>query len=80
MLDCPDDVLIARLTKRAEQSGRVDDDPTVIPRRIQTYYNETAPVLNHYEEEGLLVRINGNQPVETVHEEFVAKLRQFWTF
>lgn len=80
MLDVPDDVLVQRLTKRAESSGRADDAGSVIPKRIEGYKNETMPVLERYEKEGRLERVNGNQTIEKVEEAFVAVLRKYWQF
>lgn len=80
MLEVPDEVLIARLTKRAESSGRADDNASVVPKRLETYYKDTMPVLEKYDKEGLLVRVNGNQTIEEVEAAFVEVLRKYWEF
>ena len=80
LLDCPDDVLIQRLTGRASTSGRADDTASVYPTRLLNHHNETMPVVRRYEEEGKVVRINGNQSIEKVREEMISELRKFWNF
>lgn len=80
MLDAPDEVLINRLRKRGQNSGRSDDDDKVIPTRLESYRKETVPVLERYEKEGLLRVINADGTIEQVREEFENVLHKFWTF
>jgi len=59
-LNVPDDERRTRLTLRAETSGLVDDqDPEKINNRIKVYYDETKPVIDHYEAQGKFVPIHG---------------------
>lgn len=53
---------------------RIDDRPEVIRNRLATFEAETMPVVDELEREGRLVRINGNQSIESVHEEISKKL------
>ena len=49
--EVPDEDLRLRLLERGKVSGRPDDaNIEVIQKRLDTYYNETAVVKNHYEE------------------------------
>jgi adenylate kinase len=66
--DVPDEVLIARLLER----GRKDDAEEVVRHRLEVYRQQTAPLINFYQERKQLVEVNGNQPVEVV----AAELRQ----
>lgn len=52
-LSCPDRAkLVERLRKRAIKDNRLDDaSDEVIRRRLQTYADETKPVLDHYGKE-----------------------------
>lgn len=60
-----DEDLVVRLKKRAEVSGRVDDqDETVIRRRLQVYKDETAQVANHYDAQGKLENVNGEGNID----------------
>ena len=66
-LEVPEDELRIRLAKRAETSGRVDDaDPTVIQKRIDVYNAETAPVADHYKEQGKYSGIEGLGSIEDI--------------
>lgn len=53
------DELVARLLKRAEIEGRADDTEETIRRRMEVYAGQTAPLLFHYENDELLVEIDG---------------------
>ena len=64
--------VIARLLGRAEKEGRSDDNAETIQVRMRVYDELTAPLLNYYEEKGLLMRVNGEQSVDQVFEELVA--------
>ncbi len=59
LLEAPEDVVIKRLLGR----GRADDDATIIKKRIDVYNTETKPLIDWYENEGLLVRIDASGPI-----------------
>jgi adenylate kinase len=61
------EILIARLLKRAEIEGRADDNEETIRTRMDVYHNQTAPLLDYYRQRDLLVEINGEQDIEQVH-------------
>lgn len=61
-LTVPDEVLIARMLQR----GRKDDNEDTIRRRLQVYREETAPVINFYQERGILKSVNGDRAMEEV--------------
>ena len=48
---------------------REDDKPEKVGHRIQLQYDTTRPILEHYDQLGLLTRINGEQPIENVYRE-----------
>jgi len=59
-LKVDDDELVSRLLERGKTSGRKDDsNEEIIRNRIAVYNNETAPVYNYYNEQGLSAYING---------------------
>jgi adenylate kinase len=55
---------------------RKDDQPETIRERLRVFHEQTAPVIDYYEASGLLKRINGDQPTETVYSEIVAGLQR----
>jgi adenylate kinase len=68
--------LIRRLRHRAEEEGRNDDTEDVIRQRLQTYQNETAPVIDHYRDRGMLIEVDGMQPIEKVTEDIIGTLSE----
>ncbi len=65
------DELRRRLVARAENEGRVDDNEATIAHRLEVYDTETAPILAFYANRGLVVDVDGNQPVEAVFSDIV---------
>ena len=47
--------LIARILRRAQSSGRSDDNLETVQKRLATYRNQTEPVLDFCKENGVLV-------------------------
>jgi adenylate kinase len=69
-----EDAVVARLLKRAEIEGRVDDTEDVIRERQAIYRRETAPLTDVYAERGLLVEVDGLGEMDEVTERVVAAL------
>jgi adenylate kinase len=63
-LDVPEKELINRILSRGE--GRSDDTPEKIKTRLQVYRNETEPVLNHYEKQEVVKRIDGVGSIDEI--------------
>ncbi|MGI9253536.1 MAG: adenylate kinase [Thermomicrobiales bacterium] len=53
---------------------RADDTPEAVERRLDTYYKVTAPLLQFYEERGLLARVDGSQAIDDVTEAVTAAI------
>ena len=51
-LDCSNDEMLRCLSKRAESSGRIDDNPEAFKKRLDTYQKESMPVLDHLRKRG----------------------------
>lgn len=67
-------VLMDRMTKRAEIEGRSDDTPDVIARRLDVYAKETKPLLDIYKDRGLLLEINGVGQIDQVSKTIISQL------
>ena len=65
-LGVSEDILLERLLKRAKEENRSDDTAEVIQTRIKTYQKNTYPLLKYYNDQGILVKINGLGSVEDV--------------
>lgn len=58
-----------------DRGNRADDkDIEIFRTRLEEFRTKTMPVLQHYQELGLLISINGDQPREAVFNEIVEKL------
>jgi adenylate kinase len=66
------DELRRRLLGRARREGRADDDLATINHRLEVYDHQTEPLLGFYAERGLVVDINGEQPIDKVFADIVA--------
>jgi len=73
--DCPADVLTERLANRGKTSGRVDDNLESIKKRIQVFINDTVPVIEFYEREGRIRRVNANAAVDQVTKDTLENFR-----
>jgi len=47
---------------------RDDDKPEVIRNRLRVYHEQTEPLVDHYDQLGLLRRIDGTRPAAEVHD------------
>lgn len=65
-LDVPEEELVRRLLDRGRQSGRSDDNPETIRRRLAVYESSTQPLLDFYRGRGILVEVDGTGPVPEV--------------
>lgn len=69
-LDVPLDVVKGRMLSR----GRKDDTPEAIARRLDLYERETTPVLEWFDEQGLLVVVDGVGTEDEVFARLVAAI------
>lgn len=63
-----------RLALRKEIEGRSDDASDRIDLRIKEYKEKTAPAVEYFKSQGVLVEINGEQTIEQVHEDVLQAL------
>jgi adenylate kinase len=56
---------------------RDDDQAETIRHRLDVYYQQTAPLIGYYAEQGVLVGIDAMGPVDDVTERASAALRSF---
>jgi len=55
----------------SELYQRDDDKPETVKNRIKVYQEQTAPLISYYRNNGLLVEINGMNPIEEVTSELL---------
>ena len=68
VLEAPRDELVRRILGRARELGRADDSPELIGKRYDLYLAETEPVIAHYEQRGLVRRVDGVGPIDDITE------------
>ncbi|MEY2964349.1 MAG: adenylate kinase [Candidatus Nanopelagicales bacterium] len=69
------DEVVSRLLKRAQDQGRADDTAEVIRRRLEVYFEQTAPLVAVYRERGILVDIDGMGDMAAVSERILSTIR-----
>ena len=65
-----EDELLTRLTGR----GRADDTEEVIRNRLANFHFMTEPLAAYYRQRGVLLTINGEQPIPYVFEDIMKKI------
>jgi adenylate kinase len=55
---------------------REDDKEAVIASRLKIYHQEIGPILDFWENSGKLIKINGEQKPEAIHEELLRRLKE----
>lgn len=62
------------VVRRLAQRKRGDDTPEIIRRRMKSYWEQTAPLLDYYRKRNILYRINGVGTTDEVFERIKAVL------
>ena len=72
-LDVEEKYLKDRILLRGKEEGRSDDNEETLFKRLETYFNETMPLLKYYDEAKLLKKVSGvgeimqiNQSINTI--------------
>ncbi|HPC92802.1 MAG TPA: adenylate kinase [Myxococcota bacterium] len=68
-IEVPADVCVERLLGRASIEGRADDRREVIDFRLKEYKEKTEPVLDFYQEKGIMIPIDGMKSPDEVFEQ-----------
>jgi adenylate kinase len=66
LLDVTEEELVRRMQSRALVEGRSDDTPATIATRLQVYQRDTAPLVAHYAQRGIVHRVPGTGTVEDI--------------
>nr|CAB3220764.1 adenylate kinase isoenzyme 1-like [Phallusia mammillata] len=76
-VDASQETMTNRLLKRAETSGRADDNEETIKLRLKTFVEATEPVIEYYKKHNKIRRVNSEQDVDTVFGEVQAIFDQY---
>jgi adenylate kinase len=55
---------------------RDDDTEETQRRRVQVYFEQTAPLLDYYRDKGLLVEVDGNQSIDEVQQDLIEVIQK----
>jgi adenylate kinase len=75
-LKVDDAVLLSRVESRIAAGGpvRADDNAETLKKRLEVYYQSTAPVLGFYRGQGKVTTLDGMKPIQEVTKEIAAVL------
>lgn len=74
----PDEMIIERISHRAAIEGRADDaDVSIIKNRIDTYHNQTEPLIDYYKKAGSYNEIDGVGTIEEVRDRIFGLVDKF---
>jgi len=71
-----EEVMLKRLLKRAETSGREDDNEESIKKRFHVYKETTMPVIEHYNKLHKVAEIDSSPSVDEVYKKSVIVVRE----
>ena len=57
-----------------DRGDRADDNKAVLQTRLDNYHQKVMPVLNYYDNKGLLIRIDGSKSKEEVTNQIIDSL------
>lgn len=75
--DCSQDACVNRCLKRgAAGSGRSDDNEESLKKRLQTFVNESMPIIDVYKEKNMVRRVDADKSAEEVFEDVKAIFKE----
>ncbi|KAK0389655.1 hypothetical protein NLU13_3230 [Sarocladium strictum] len=66
--DCPEEVMESRLLERGKTSGRSDDNAESIRKRFRTFVETSMPVVDYYEKEGKVIKVDATATPDQVFD------------
>ncbi len=54
---------------------RDDDREEAVKKRLEIYHEETEPLIDFYDRKGLMMKIDGERPIDVIFEEISKKLK-----
>lgn len=77
--DCSESVMLERLNERAKESGRADDNPETMQKRLETFRQISEPVIQFYSEQGKCHKISAERDPSEIYQEVKSILNQLKT-
>lgn len=76
LLEADTDEVVARLLNRAVEQGRADDTEEVIRHRQEVYAEQTEPLIELFDQRGIVLRVDGLGTVDEVAQRIAQALEQ----
>ena len=67
-LSCSKEILKERIMKRGETSGRDDDNEEAFEKRMNVFFEETQPVVDHFKNKEKLFEVDASGSIENTFE------------
>ncbi len=77
-LELDQEEAVSRILERGTTSGRTDDNLETIAKRLEIYEAETKPVLNYYQQQDKLIKIDGYTDIEVVSAVISRAIEKFF--
>ena len=74
--DCPEAEMEKRLLERGKTSGRADDNAESIRKRFRTFVETSMPVVDRYESENRVVKVDATPPPDRVYQVTQERLKE----
>lgn len=72
--ECPESVMLERILQRGKSSGRTDDNVESLKKRFKTFHDTSMPVVEYFDKQGKVVKIDSDRDVDLVEKDVVAAL------
>ncbi|PTT59134.1 adenylate kinase [Arthrobacter sp. HMWF013] len=73
-LTADDEELVSRLLGRAKETGRSDDNESVIRHRLELYHQQTEAVVARYARRGILTQVDGIGGIDEVTDRVLGSI------
>jgi len=65
-LEVPEEELVQRMIKRGKDTGRADDNLETITNRLRVYHEQTSPLREYYQREGIYCPVDGSGDMDRI--------------
>ncbi|KAJ1673966.1 bifunctional uridylate/adenylate kinase [Spiromyces aspiralis] len=77
--ECPESIMLERLLKRGEISGRSDDNLESIRKRFRVFHNESYPVIEEFSKQGKVISVSCQASPEAVYADTKMKVTKIFS-
>ncbi|KAA6408644.1 MAG: Uridylate kinase [Lasallia pustulata] len=77
--DCSKETMLKRVLRRAETSGRVDDNVDTFEKRYQGFLDDSTPVLGFFQSRDKFIKIDCEPPLEEIYDDLQKIVHDIFT-